>query len=81
MIEISRIERNERKAFRALAVSVGALVIVLLSGLFIGFAYRNAQLVREVVEDRGKSLFKQLVLTRRWAAAYGGVYVRKVEGV
>lgn len=81
MIEMSRIERNERKAFRALALSVGALVVVLLSGLFIGFAYRNAQLVREVVEDRGKSLFKQVVLTRRWAAAYGGVYVRKVEGV
>ncbi len=81
MIEMSRIERNERKAFRALALSVGALVIVLLSGLFIGFAYRNAQLVREVVEDRGKSLFKQVVLTRRWAAAYGGVYVKKAEGV
>jgi diguanylate cyclase (GGDEF)-like protein len=81
MIEMSRIERNERKAFRALAFSVGALVVVLLSGLFIGFAYRNAHLVREVVADRGKSLFKQVVLTRRWAAAYGGVYVKKVEGV
>jgi diguanylate cyclase (GGDEF)-like protein len=72
---------DEGKAYRIFLFSLGAVIVLLFAGIFLGMAIRNASLVHEIILERGRSLFQQIVLTRRWAAEYGGVFVRKGPGV
>ncbi|MFH2116375.1 MAG: diguanylate cyclase [Spirochaetota bacterium] len=81
MKDASRVEKDQGKAYRMFLVSFGAVIVLLFAGIFLGIAIRNASLIREIILERGRSLFQQIVLTRRWAAEYGGVYVRKGPGV
>jgi diguanylate cyclase (GGDEF)-like protein len=81
MLKDGRIAKVERRAYTSFFISLAGILLVLFTGIFLGFALRNADLVRESVLARGRSLFNQIVLTRRWAAEYGGVYVKKVDGV
>jgi len=62
-------------------ISVAGMLVVLFTGITIGVTLRNASLFEDIILERGRSHFQQIVLTRRWAAGYGGVYVRKGPGV
>lgn len=73
--------RAERKAFGIFMTSLAVTMVVLLSGIFIATAAQSARQVDETILGNGRSLFRELVLARRWAAGYGGVYVRKGPGV
>lgn len=77
----NKLYRDERRAYRIFIASLAAVIFVLFAGIFLGIALRNATLVQDIILERGKSLFEQIVLTRRWAAQYGGVYVIKGPGV
>ncbi len=81
MLDTGRIAEDERRAYRIFLVSLVGALVVLFSGVFLGFTARNADFLREVVLERAQSLFRQIVMTRQWASEYGGVYVRKSPGV
>ncbi|MBU0926567.1 MAG: diguanylate cyclase [Spirochaetes bacterium] len=81
MLDTVEIERNEHKAFTLFKISLTAIILVLFAGVLMGIAIQNTVLINDIVLERGRSLFQQIVLTRRWAAEYGGVYVRKGPGV
>ncbi|MDX9957386.1 MAG: diguanylate cyclase [Spirochaetia bacterium] len=74
-------DTDEGRAYHMFLVSLGAVIVLLFSGIFLGVGIRNTSLVHEIILERGRSLFQQIVLTRLWAAQYGGVYVRKGPGV
>ncbi len=69
------------KTQRRFLLQIGVLLIV--AGLAaIGLELANHQAtVEEFVLARARAHFRDIVLTRRWAAEYGGVYVEKREGV
>lgn len=81
MVDTDKLDRDERRAYRIFIASLAAILLILFTGIFLGFAIRNTTLVQDIILERAKSLFQQIVLTRRWAAEYGGVYVRKGPGV
>lgn len=81
MLDTGRLAADERRAYRIFLVSLLGALVVLFTGVFLGFTARNADFLREVVLERAQSLFRQIVMTRRWASDYGGVYVRKGDGV
>ncbi|MCK7484002.1 MAG: DUF3365 domain-containing protein [Candidatus Moduliflexus flocculans] len=81
MLDTGRIAEDERRAYGIFLVSLVGALVVLFSGVFLGFTARNADFLREVVLERAQSLFRQIVMTRQWASEYGGVYVRKSPGV
>jgi diguanylate cyclase (GGDEF)-like protein len=81
MFESSKIVHDERRAYRIFLVSLTLIILILFSGIFLGVALRNTTLVKDVIVERARGLFQQIVLTRRWAAGYGGVYVKKGPGV
>jgi signal transduction histidine kinase len=56
------------------------LLIVLGITLDI-IAKRHEQLVMSQIEMQAKASFQQVVITRRWIADHGGVYVEKLPGV
>ncbi len=81
MIDSEGLKRHERRAYAVFMSSLALIVLVLLSGVALGVASRNHALINDVILERGRALFRQIVLTRAWASRYGGVYVPKAGGV
>lgn len=66
----------ERKARYYFVVAVAILLTVMtVAGL--GMAYRQSQAVEDRVHEAADALFDLIVVTRRWNATYGGVFVEK----
>jgi diguanylate cyclase (GGDEF)-like protein len=57
------------------------IVIIFGLGLFYGILLRTESMMNEDILQRARSYFTQIVITRKWNADYGGVYVMKGSGV
>lgn len=74
------------RQFRALRISLSskfvigvAFVLTIAMGVSLYFIDRNHEmLVMEQLDQQAKALFKQIVLTRKWIADHGGVFVEKL---
>jgi signal transduction histidine kinase len=72
--------------FRALKISLShkfvigvAIVLTVVMGISLYLIDRNHEkLVMEQVDAQAKALFKQIVITRKWIADHGGVFVEKL---
>ncbi len=63
---------------------ITALTVILLATFGIMIAVvskRHEQLVMAQIEMQAKASFQQVVITRRWIADHGGVYIEKLPGV
>jgi signal transduction histidine kinase len=77
--------RKALKEFRALKISLSlkfiigtAIVLTLVMGISIHFiSYKNKGLIIEQLNIQAKTLFSQIILTRRWIADHGGIFVEK----
>jgi signal transduction histidine kinase len=58
------------------------VILLVVMGITLGvIAKRHEQLVMAQTEMQAKALFRQIVITRRWIADHGGVYVEKLPWV
>lgn len=57
------------------------VITVFISLIFLAFNMRAEELTISVVHKQAKSLFNQMILTRRWVTSHGGVYVKVRPGV
>ena len=61
---------------------IASLVISLcVSAIFLGLAVRSKTLLSEQVVSQARAHFQGIVLTRKWSAQHGGVYVIKTPGM
>jgi signal transduction histidine kinase len=73
------------KEFRALKISLSlkfiigtAIVLTLVMSISIHYISRkNKSLIIEQLNIQAKTLFSQIILTRRWIADHGGIFVEK----
>jgi diguanylate cyclase (GGDEF)-like protein len=72
---------QEKKIYRTFFISTGLLIFLVLSGVFLDMEIRTRKLINEENLIRARALFKAVLLTRKWNAKYGGVYVEKKQGV
>jgi diguanylate cyclase (GGDEF)-like protein len=72
---------KETNINRTFIISVSLAIILTLSGIFMGMAVRTRQLIDDTFLHEARAHFKSIVLTRKWNAKYGGVYVEKRHGV
>jgi diguanylate cyclase (GGDEF)-like protein len=72
---------KETNINRTFVVSVSLAIILILSGMFMGMAFRTRQLIDDTLMHEARAHFKGIILTRKWNAEYGGVYVEKRQGV
>lgn len=72
---------KETKIYKTFIISITLTIALVLSGIFLGMSIRTRQLIYEENIIRAKSLFNSIVLTRKWNAGYGGVYVEKKKGI
>jgi diguanylate cyclase (GGDEF)-like protein len=56
-------------------------VVVCSSVVFIALLLRTERLINREMLTRARTLFDHIVVTRRWNAGYGGVYVEKTAKV
>jgi signal transduction histidine kinase len=76
------------REFRALRINLSlkfvigvALVLSVAMGISLYFIDKNHRtLVIEQVDLQARALFKQIVLTRKWIADHGGVFVENIPG-
>ena len=66
------------KTFLILATTTIAVVVV---SVFVSFHLRTERLTQEILLQQGRTLFSQLIMTRRWISDHGGVYVKVRPGV
>jgi signal transduction histidine kinase len=62
-------------------VSITVILLVVLGLIFGVITRHHKQLVMAQTEMQAKALFQQVVITRRWVADHGGVYVEKLPWV
>lgn len=72
---------KSRKIWTNFILNISLVIIIFMIGIFIGIIIRNSRLINYEILSRARSYFNHIVLTRRWNADYGGVYVEKKEGV
>lgn len=71
---------KESKIYKNFLLSLSLVIVFGLSGIFLFQALRIKSLIEEENHIRAKALFNSIVLTRKWNAQHGGVYVVKKEG-
>jgi hypothetical protein len=59
-------------------IGVSGILIVALGISFAIIAYRQEALIMGQVEREARVLFRQVVITRKWIADHGGVYIEKM---
>jgi PAS domain S-box-containing protein len=64
-----------------LTVSIGLMVFISISAIFIGVAQRTETQIFHELKNSATILFQQIVITRQWIADHGGIYIEKKEGV
>ena len=73
--------RLHNKTTRHLLFLAGAVIILLVLSCFLGLTLLQEKMIKNSVHLSAQRLFESIVLTRRWNAQYGGVLVRKYEGM
>ncbi len=61
---------------------IGGILLLLISlSTFLGMSCRQEKLILNSLHTSAESMFENIVLTRKWNADYGGVYVWKRPGM
>ena len=81
MHEIRYGDIDEQKACRLLFWSISMLLLTGLAVACLGLYIRSRHLLQEEMLSMARSHFNNILLTRRWNAGYGGVYVKKEHGI
>lgn len=72
---------NNKRLWRIFMLNISLIIIIFLSGIFMGFVIRTNRIINDQILTVARSHFKNIVLTRRWNADYGGVFVEKKHGI
>ncbi|MBA3004003.1 MAG: DUF3365 domain-containing protein [Desulfurivibrio sp.] len=79
---------NRKSRFRIQALKVahlvmlaGGIIAMVIASAFFGLTIKQDEMIRNYIEIAAGNYFDSIVITRRWNAEYGGVYVFKKEGM
>jgi diguanylate cyclase (GGDEF)-like protein len=74
-------DTRENNIYKTFILSTSLVIALILSGIFLDMGIRTRQLINEENLIQARVLFNTIVLTRKWNARYGGVYVEKIKDV
>ncbi len=74
-------EITSKKIWGPFTLNVSMVILLIILGVFIGLFINNKRIIEAELQTRARSHFNNIVLTRRWNAQHGGVYVEKRKGV
>lgn len=62
-------------------IAISIVLVIVLGLLFLLLLKKHEQMIMTQLEMQAKALFKQVVITRRWIAEHGGVFVEKLPWI
>ncbi len=68
---------EKKYLWKRFIIHISLIVVLFLMGIFIGFAVQTDRLISGQYLTTARAHFKNIVLTRRWNAEHGGVFVKK----
>jgi len=74
-------EKKQSNLIIKFSLSVSLIVLLFILSIFTGLMINNRKLIESEILSRARSHFANILLTRRWNASYGGVFVEKIEGI
>ncbi|MDO9632705.1 MAG: diguanylate cyclase [Humidesulfovibrio sp.] len=72
---------EHKRIYKRFFLIASLLIGICISGVFLGISLRTSTLLKEQVLSRARAHFGGIVLTRKWNALHGGVYVIKRPGM
>ena len=72
---------EERTIYRSFILSAGLVFLFCLIIIFSVVTATNRKLIYEQAKTEARALFHSIVITRKWNAVHGGVYVEKKAGM
>lgn len=72
---------EDSRIFKRFFLIAGLAIGLCISGVFLGLSLRSSALIKDQVLSRARAHFGVIVLTRKWNAQHGGVYVLKRPGM
>lgn len=77
--------KNKKKIFTNVwfqfSLSLLLVVLLFITTLYSGIFLNQEKSINEGFKSKAGSIFNSIVLTRKWNAMYGGVFVEKKEGI
>lgn len=70
-----------KSPWKRFAVNISMVILLFISALFTGIYLNNQKTIEQGLKNRGQALFSSLVITRKWNAMHGGVFVEKTPGM
>jgi diguanylate cyclase (GGDEF)-like protein len=81
MAKIPAPAMKKKHLWKRFFINISLIVVLFLVGIFIGFAVQTDRLISEQYLTTARAHFKNIVLTRRWNAEHGGIFIKKGPGV
>lgn len=76
------LQKSDYKSpWKRFAVNISMVILLFISSLFTGIYLNHQKTVENDLKSRAQALFSSLVVTRKWNARHGGVYVEKTPGM
>ena len=75
------VDTGHRRDWILFTVGVISVVVLIILGIFIGLLINYGRIIDTEVVARARSHFNNILITRRWSAQHGGVFVQKTEGM
>ncbi|MDQ7834383.1 MAG: diguanylate cyclase [Humidesulfovibrio sp.] len=72
---------NDQHIFKRFFLIASLIIGLCISGVFLGLSIRSSDLLKDQVLARARAHFGGIVLTRKWNALHGGVFVVKRPGM
>ncbi len=73
--------KGGNNVWKSFTLNISLVVLLFILSVFIGILLNNESLINSGLETSARSHFMNIVLTRKWNAQYGGVYVEKTTGM
>jgi len=70
-----------KSPWKRFAVNISLVILLFISALFTGIYLNHQNTIEQGLKNRGQALFSSLVITRKWNALHGGVFVEKTPGM
>ncbi len=74
--------KSEHKSpWKQFAVNLSLVILLFISALFTGIYLNNQKTIEQELKSRAQAIFSSIIITRKWNAKHGSVYVEKTPGM
>ncbi|MDG4476329.1 diguanylate cyclase [Thiovibrio frasassiensis] len=72
---------DHRAHLKRFAVNISMVILLFISALFTGIYLNHQKALDQELKGRAQALFNSIIITRKWNALHGGVFVEKTPGM